>query len=398
MASLKHWIWLTTRPSLNRQSSLALLRAMETPERIYHSCEEDYLTIPGITREQINALEDKSLEEANAILGECRRLGLQLLTIQDTLYPDRLRNIYDPPLLLYIQGRMPAFDDEFAVAMVGTRDCTPYGEMMAERLGFELASQGAVVVSGLARGIDACAHRGALRGGGTVVGVIAGGHDKPYPIQNRYLYADVAAVGAVISEYPPGTLHLARHFPVRNRIISGLCQATLVVEAPARSGALITANAALEQGRDVFAVPGPAGAINSVGCHRLIQEGAGLVMEARDLLREYVDLYPGKLRFCGLPLPGDLKDAASKKVPETLEKPEELEAKAVKPSVNYRDPSLGLTDDQIQIMECLQGRSLSMDDLIEETKIPARRAFSAVSMLQVDHFLEKEGICYRIAD
>ena len=395
MASLKHWVWLTTRPGMGRQTELDLLEAMGGPERVYHGREEDYLTVPGITRGDLDALADKSLEEADAVLGECDRLGLRLLTIQDALYPDRLRNIYDPPLLLYVQGRLPALDDEFAVAMVGTRSCSVYGEMMAERLGFELASQGAVVVSGLAQGIDACSHRGALRGGGTVVGVIGGGHDKPFPLENKYLYADVAAVGAVLSEYPPGTPHRGRHFPVRNRIISGLCQATLVVEAPARSGALITAHLALDQGRDVFAVPGAAGSAASVGCNRLIQEGAGLVMEARDLLRDYVDLYPGRLRLAGLPLPEDLKSVSPAREWET---PQEPPARPVRQAVNYRDPSLGLTDDQIRIMECLGDRSLSMDDLIEETGIPARRAFSAVSVLQVDHFLVKEGTCYRVAD
>lgn len=183
--------------------------------------------------------------------------------------------------------------------MVGTRDCTPYGVSCAEKLGHGLAAGGAVVVSGLARGIDSAALRGALRAGGTVAAVLGNGTDVIYPPENQYLYEDVAAAGALVSEYPPGTPPDGRHFPVRNRILSGLSLAALVVEAPERSGALITAGTALEQGRDVFAVPGPIDAPASVGCNRLIRDGAGLASDAWDILREYEARFPDKLRRGG---------------------------------------------------------------------------------------------------
>jgi len=398
MAGLKYWLWLTTRQGVGNQARLALLNTLGSPENIYYAAEEDYLQTPGITRAMLPALADKSLRAADQILGDCDRLGLQILTMQDAAYPDRLRNIYDPPVLLYVQGRMPVFDEEVAVAMVGTRGCTPYGEAMTQRLGFDLAAQGALVVSGLAAGIDGAAHRGALRAGGLTAAVIGGGHDRKYPAVNRRLYDDIAASGVILSEYPPGTEHRGAHFPVRNRILSGLCVATLVVEAPLRSGALITANAALEQGRDVFAVPGPVGAPESRGCHRLIQEGAGLVAEARDLLCHYAEMYPHKLKTSALPLPEDMRIAPEEllwRPPEPAAPKEEPAAVAVKPSVDYRDPALGLTDDQIRIMECLQDRTLHMDDIIEETQIPARRISSALSMLQVDGYVTKDGMRYR---
>ena len=205
----------------------------------------------------------------------------------DAAYPGRLKNIYDPPALLYCKGRLPLLDDLLCVAVVGTRDCTPYGVACAEKLGFGLASGGAAVVSGLAKGIDAAAIRGALRAGGVTVGVVGNGLDVYYPYESRYLYEDVASAGILLSEYPPGTEPASGHFPVRNRIISGLSLAALVVEAPEKSGALITAATALEQGRDVFAVPGPIDAPASVGCNRLIRDGAGLVSDASDILREY---------------------------------------------------------------------------------------------------------------
>jgi len=396
VAGLKYWLWLTTRQGVGNQARLALLHAMGSPENIYYADEGEYLQVTGITRAVIEGLKDKSLKKVDAILGDCDRLGLQILTMQDALYPDRLRNIYDPPVLLYVQGRMPAFDEEVAVAMVGTRDATPYGRAMASRLAYDLASQGAVVVSGLALGVDGCSHQAALRAGGFTAAVIGGGHDIKYPRDNRWLYEDIAAAGVILSEYPPGTEHRGSHFPVRNRIISGLSVAVLVVEAPERSGALITANAALEQGRDVFAVPGPVGSRESVGCHRLIQEGAGLVMEGRDLLRHYVHQYHGKLHASGLPLPEDLRITPAEQLWQpALQENSEPEAVSVPAAIDYRDPALGLTDDQICIMECLGTNTLHIDDIIEETQIPARRASSALAMLQVDGYVVKDGMRYR---
>ena len=402
MAGLKYWVWLATRPGVGNQARLALLDAFGSPENVYCADRDALLQTPGITRAMLEGLEDKSLEGADRVLGDCDRLGLGLLTIQDALYPDRLRNIYDPPVLLYVQGRMPLFDEEAAVAMVGTRRCTPYGAAVAQRLAYELASQGALVISGLAAGIDACAHRGALRAGGLTAAVIGGGHDIRYPSENRYLYQDIAAAGVILSEYPPGTEHRGRHFPVRNRILSGLAAAALVVEAPERSGALITAALALEQGRDVFAVPGPVGARESMGCHRLIQEGAGLVTEGRDLLRCLAPQFPGRLRLRYVDLPEDLRPAGGERPLWTPQPPEPQAdpapaAEPARPAVDYRDPALGLTDDQIKIMECLGSRTLHMDDIIEETQIPARRASSALSMLQVDGHVAKEGMRYRAA-
>ena len=256
MSNLKYWLWLTSLREPRNTEKRELLRRLGGPERLYYA-EEEELALTGLGRRGVEALADKSMDAAERILERCDSLGLRILTMEDTEYPQRLKSVYDPPLLLYVQGRLPQFDDECAVAVVGTRTCTPYGELSAEKLSFAMAKQGALILSGLAKGIDAAAHRGALRAGGCTVGVIAGGHDIVYPPSSRYLYEDVAAAGAILSEYPPGTEHRGSHFPVRNRIISGLSVAALVVEAPARSGALITAHTALEQGRDVFAVPGP---------------------------------------------------------------------------------------------------------------------------------------------
>ena len=171
MASLKYWLWLSSLPKVSLRMKHVLLDAFETPEKIYFSESGEYSLVEGITRPVIAALEEgRSLDGADRILGDCERLGLRVLTIQDAGYPDRLRNIFDPPLLLYVQGRMPLFDDEVTVAMVGTRRTSPYAAAMGEKLAYQMAGLGAVIVSGLAAGGDASAHRGALRAGGLTVG------------------------------------------------------------------------------------------------------------------------------------------------------------------------------------------------------------------------------------
>ena len=240
---------------------------------------------------------DKSLARAEKVLADCARDGQFIVTMDDAAYPARLRDMYDPPVLLYGKGSMPLFDEEAAVAVVGTRKCSPYGTRAASQLGYELARQGGLVDLGpcqrhrRARPIRArCGPAGSLRR------YWAAARTSIYPPENRRLYEDIAATGVLLSEYPPGTEPRGGHFPVRNRIISGLSLAVVVVEAPERSGALITANTALEQGRDVFAVPGPINAASSRGCNQLIRDGAGLVMEAWDVLGTYQQRFPQKLR------------------------------------------------------------------------------------------------------
>ena len=383
MSALKYWIWMTELRGLGNQTRLALLRHFGSPEDVFYADEAEILLTEGITREQAAILKDHSLTAADAILADCQRLGIRLLTLQDAEYPGRLKNIYDPPCLLYVKGRLPVFDETVAVAVVGTRDCTPYGVACAEKLGYGLTQGGAVVVSGLAKGIDAAATRGALRSGGVTVGVVGNGLDVHYPYESRYLYEDVAAAGALISEYPPGTRPAGSHFPARNRIISGLCLATLVVEAPERSGALITAETAMEQGRDVFAVPGPIDAPKSIGCNQLIRDGAGLVSDAWDILREYEARFPDKLRMDG-----------AREVPKTLgyQARQQAEPKAVPPSLSASRNDLNLTDDQILLLRALSDEEPALvDDLIDQTGIPTRRVLSALTVLEIENLVRQHS-------
>ena len=394
MAALKYWVWLTTLPGLGQRTKLQLLEHFASPEEIYFAPEEELLLAEGVTKTQCALLADKSLDRAEKVLEDCAKDGQFLLTMDDAAYPARLRNIYDPPLLLYGKGSLPLFDEEVAVTVVGTRSCTPYGVKAASELGYELAKQGALLVSGMAKGIDGEALRGALRAGGFTAAVLGGGADVVYPAANRRLYEDIAATGVILSEYPPGTEPRGEHFPVRNRLLSALSVATLVVEAPERSGALITAATALEQGREVFAVPGPFDAPMSRGCNGLIREGAGLVCEAWDVLSFYESRYPHKLRPLRAklpPLPKGSTPPEDEAAPAQPAAPAALSAPAL-PVLDISHDPAGLTDDQIAVLSVLQTDVPTLtDDAALLTDLPVRRVLSALTVLEIDGYVSRQG-------
>ena len=338
-------------------------------------------------------LENKSLAMADRVLADCARKNIFIVTMADALYPERLRNIYQPPLLLYGKGAMPLFDEEAAVAVVGTRSCTPYGIHCAEKLGYELTQQGGMVVSGMAKGVDAAAMKGALRFGGFTCGVLGGGVDVVYPAENRRLYEDIAATGVLLSEYPPQAEPEAWHFPVRNRIISGLSVAAVVVEAPERSGALITAHNAAEQGREVFAVPGPIDAPNSAGCHRLIREGAGLATCAWDILGEFESRYPHKLRRQSPPPMPPLPHLAG--APRTAAERIKFEPEAsqtpVLPCLTAEELD-GLPEEQRLVLRALATDTPKLSDqLAEEAQLPIQRVLPALTLLEISGWAAQNG-------
>ena len=328
------------------------------------------------------------------MLADCARDGQFILTMGDSLYPNRLRTIFDPPILLYGKGALPVFDDEVAVTVVGTRSCTPYGVRAASQLGYELSKQGALLVSGMAKGIDGEALKGALRAGGFTAAVLGGGADVIYPAENRRLYQDIVATGVILSEYPPGTVPKADHFPVRNRLLSALSLATVVVEAPEKSGALITATTALEQGREVFAVPGPFDAPMSRGTNALIREGAGLVCEAWDVLSFYESRFPHKLRPLRAklpPLPKGSTPPEGEAAPAQPAAPAAPSAPAL-PVLDISHDPAGLTDDQIAVLSVLQTDVPTLtDDAALLTDLPVRRVLSALTVLEIDGYVSRQG-------
>lgn len=381
MSALKYWIWMANLGKGNHASFL--LERFGAPELVYAAQDAAYdeLPLPGYVRQ---GLKEKSLKEAEGILEDCRRLGIRVLTYADTEYPERLRQIEQPPCVLYVKGQLPQIDDDLAIAIVGARKATPYGESAARRLATELARQGALLVSGIAHGVDSAAIKGAISGGGTVLSVLGNGIDVAYPASSKSLYEDIPKVGALLSEYPPGTAPDAAHFPPRNRIISGLALGTVVVEAAQRSGALITARHALEQNRDVFAVPGGWDAPLSQGTNLLIQKGeAKLVLKAWDILEEYSYTYSHKIQQRP-PLAEKDYPPREKKRPEA-----EKSAEAAGVVIDLNSGDGGLTDDEQAILFYLQSISANVDELIEASGLPAKRVLSVLTMLQVRGLVEE---------
>ena len=283
-------IALNTLPRLRAATACGAYERFGSAAGILAAPAEELTTLRGFGPALAGAV--RSLDAGRAGAEEERRaqaLGIAIFTLGDEDYPERLRLIPDPPRVLYRLGSLVPQDGE-GIAVVGARAATAYGRTVAERLGRDLAAAGVTVVSGLARGIDGCAHRGALAAGGRTVAVLGTGLDRIYPPEHRRLAAAIREAGALLSEFPLGSEPEPWHFPLRNRVISGLARGVVVVEAAARSGALGTADMALEQGREVFAIPGPVTAPTSAGTNRLIRQGAGLVESARNVLESFPDL------------------------------------------------------------------------------------------------------------
>jgi len=287
MDTKEYYILLSSVEGLGARWIMLLDRTFGGPERAWNASEAELKSVPRIPRKVIDGLLTKRERiDPEKELNSLREKGIETVFIDDPVYPQHLRHIYDPPKILYVRGNIDVLQLQM-FAVVGARKASPYGLSVAQSVSRDLAEAGLCVVSGMARGIDTAAHRGALGVDKPTVAVLGCGVDVVYPRENKKVMEEIIDKGAVISEFPPGTAPMAGNFPVRNRIISGLSRGILVVEAADKSGSLITADLALEQGRDVFAVPGQV--TNSVnrGAHRLIKQGAKLVEDAGDILEDF---------------------------------------------------------------------------------------------------------------
>lgn len=295
-----------------------------------------------------NVEPDRELDKVSAA-------GAHIITVASEAYPPLLREIPSPPALLYVRGNLTAQDVTRAVAVVGTREISAYGRQVTERLAADLAALGITIVSGLARGIDAVAHKAALGAGGRTVAVMGTGIDLVYPREHRRLAAEIEGSGALITEFPPGTEPAPERFPQRNRIISGLSLGTILTEAPARSGALITASFANHQGREVMAVPGDVLSVLSAGCNDLIRDGASLVRNADDVL-ETINFAAGAVQ-----LPFELETAP-----------------------------LPQGDEQL-IARSLSSRPMHLDEIARETKMSAQKVSAMLTIMEMKGIAKDVG-------
>jgi len=402
---LVHWIWLATRPHVSDRVKVELVRAFQDPEAVYFADEDKFREVPGLTPGGKAALADKDLQEAEQILRTCRKKNLKILTYLEGAYPSRLKNIPDPPLVFYYKGRLPDFDANPLIGVVGTRKASVYGLNIAGKMGYQIARCGGIVVSGMADGIDGMATRGALTAGVPAIGVLGCGADVVYPPKNRALFEDMEQYGCLLSEFVPGTAPLGKNFPKRNRIISGLSCGVLVVEAPERSGALITAQAALDQGRDVFAVPGNIDVDTSVGSNRLLRDGAIAVSSGWDIMSEYAAQYPDCIQKPELSAPSKVQDETGSLKMENGKNQHKLTQKAellgknqvskhkedkkvidngeASPYIGLEDKMPQLLPDEQKILSALTWQPRPVDDVIAETGIPSARMLAMLTLLQV---------------
>ncbi len=362
------WLWLTQNAGISRSKVRKLLADVGSVDDIYNASKSDYLKLAYLDEGNVEKLADKDVSNLDAIVGIMDKYRVRLLTVDSDDYPEDLKQIDDYPVLMYTRGREINLNEYLCIAMVGTRKCTDYGSKAAENIARELASEGALVVSGMAEGIDTCSHKGALKAGAPTVAVLGCGVNMAYPRFNSKLMKEIMETGMVISEYPFNAEPKPWHFPERNRIIAGVSKGTVVVEGEVKSGSIITANLASDFNRDVYAVPGNIDATMSKGPNGLIKSGAGAVVCAEDVLVSYRDVY-GHL----------LKPVARTHVDVTdYENDYEKKAESVKA------PSLDGLSDNEKILACLGSEPIHIDVLCEMTHLSAQKINSLLLMLELE--------------
>ena len=354
---LLDWLTLSMVSGVGPRTLKLLLDQFGTPAAVLDAPASALRDVQGVgpklSREIASA---RSKIDAAAELALCRANGLSVLIPTDPAYPRMLTEIHDPPSVLFLRGQVkPA--DMLSVAIVGSRHATHYGVTQAERLAGSLARAGLTIVSGLARGIDGAAHRGALEAGGRTLAVLGGGVLEIYPPEHKELADQVAAQGAIMSEAPPRAIPMAGSFPQRNRIISGLSLGVIVVEATERSGALISARHAMEQGREVFAVPGRVDSRASRGCHALIRDGARLIESADDVLEELGPLVADAQRDDG--------------------------------SVVRHPAELQLNETETQVLQAVMAEPTSIDQVVQTSRLPVANVLSTLSVLEMRHLVKR---------
>ena len=377
--NLKYWLALMSVEGVGDTLFGPLLERFGSPAAVFSASVHELAGVPKMSKKISQTI--LAFNDWDGILRQIdglNKAGIRIVTFLDESYPRHLLNVYDRPVLLYVAGHLHS--DDISIAIVGSRHASTYGKYTTDRISRELALRGATIVSGMARGIDSCAHRGALAANGRTIAVLGSGLDVIYPPENKKLFEAIVEQGAVISEYPPGTQPLPFHFPARNRIISGISYGVLVVEAGEKSGSLITAKLAMEQGREVFAIPGPIDSASSRGTNSLIKQGAKLIDSVDDILEE---ILPQLERTAREPV------SPGRKALETESGPEKpVNDGKIRPAAPEKDEgNLSLADRKI--LEAIAGGKTHADDIIAQTGFPPAEVMSALIVLELNGRVEQ---------
>lgn len=382
-------MWLSANLNGANAKIKALMDFYGGSEEVYK--EKSYNDIKFLTPREKSKLQNKDTGKIEDIIEKTDKIGGKIILVGDKVYPKILRQIHRPPSVLYVKGSLPKTEDVLTIGVVGTRKLTDYGKQVTYRISAELAKAGTINVNGMALGADSIGAWAALENGGSVIGVIGNGLDIVYPNENDELYAAVIERGCIITEFPVGTPPIGRNFPIRNRVIAGLSRGVLVTEAPQKSGALITARYAMEEGRDVFAVPGNVADAKYDGTNTLIQQGAKLVMKSEDILSEYP--YAKLLEAAELVIRKVADAGGDTKPPQ--EKIKEKEKPREKKSAE--DITKNLTDKDKQIALLLLKKDMQIDEMARELDMPVGDLNTRLIMLEMKGTVAKlPGSYYKL--
>ena len=395
MSAIKYWLWLSSQTNVSLRSRAELIRHYGDAERVWYAPDGEYAGIPGVSASDAAILERRDLRGCDRILSDCDRMGIDIVTMQDARYPRCLSAIYAPPPVLYVRGKLPAVDDTPSIAIVGTRKASPYGLKMGRNLAFEISKCGGIIVSGLTEGIDRAAAMGCLMADGRCIGVLGTAHTAETRLQR-----DIAARGALVSEYPPGTVTQKRFFRERNRISAGLSQGVVVVEAPEQSGSLLFAAEALEQGREIFAVPGNADSENSAGTIKLMKQGAKPVTCGWDVMCEFEKLFGEKIQrpSGGFKIPEDTgfgTDEYAKTAPEAkkagVSAKKEIDKEKSRGYIDLSEQLALLSEEQLKIISAIDGGGTHIDDIIERTGLSTAKVLSQLTVLEIKGYVRRSA-------
>ncbi|OJU16328.1 MAG: DNA protecting protein DprA [Clostridiales bacterium 43-6] len=402
MAGTEYWIWLQSALGYASPKPIRVLEHFENAEEFYHAGLDRWKNTQLFTPKELKSLRDTSLKDSDKIIRLCQRKYYRILTPEDENYPKRLLRITTPPAVLYVKGSMDGIDDEVVVTMVGTRKSTDRGNKTAAILAYRLAQGGAIVLSGGAKGIDTHCHLGALEAGGRTIVVLGCGLDYPYLAENHGMRCRAAEEGAVITEYQPSQGASKFSFPQRNRIMAALSLATVIVEAGERSGALITADQALEYGKDIFVIPGSIMDREYTGNNKLLRDGAKPIYSAMDILSEYICEYPHRmsLEHSAVPIGEDNvidefpKNDIIEKIERKKTKKEKEPSEKTSTKKEIKEDNTGglfvkpttpdfLSESAVKIYESFTNYEMPFDILSSNSKIPASEALRAITELEL---------------
>lgn len=392
MAALKYWIWLADA-AVSPNAKSALLRRYGDAQRAFFAPTGELKTTDGVSAQDAQRLEARDLSEVAHIIDRCERLGIEIITFEDRAYPARLKNIYAPPPVLYVKGKLPQIDDSAAIAVVGTRRASGYGLKMARDIAFEIIQCGGLVISGLTCGIDAAAAAGALSAGGKCVGVLG----TSITDDNTELAAKVAQSGALVSEYAPGVKPKRSFFRDRNRITAGLALGALAVEAPERSGTKLFIAEAAEQGKELFAVPANADATNSAGTIDMLKDGAKLVTNGWDVMSEFEWRFPDSVHRPELsavkaakpaPLPPEI---TKNRAPRREKTKKVIDNEKNTKYIDLKAQLEGLNENQLKIVGAIRPGGTHIDDIIEATGLSAATVLAQLTVLEIKGFVSRQS-------